>query len=507
MKTDADRGLLADVEPELLVDSMFDVASIDKSKRGNGLWERILRMPMMGGVFFRSGLSEHQKSILAEFTFTAITMSYHSALGFFLVIACVCYLAVGAGRPGSAIAIVCLAALVAFTRLSFKTRFSLADLTKSETRRRAHYEVIATSVAGALLWASLIASAMPYMDVATRNVCLLLLMGSVIVGSGFMTLAPPAYPIHLAVITSTFVVVNLLHPFEYSTLLSACLVILSIQMYRVSHAAHESTFRLALRLSQAIDSERVESDKARSLLTDSHLKVDATLRASTEARNLFLAKISHEFRAPLQTIVGSIDLLTARLEGSHDVIVLDILQSLNTASENLIAHSTDLGEFLKNTSTQYRLKEEPVELVGFLKDCMALHDPVAKRKGLSMWFTCVQSTIQYTTDASRLRQIITNILANAVKYTEVGSILVECKAESGGGVSISVRDTGVGISPEGLKNIFEPWYRESKDRHGLGLGLAIVQSTTFALGGKISIQSALGVGTQITLTLPPKKKK
>jgi signal transduction histidine kinase len=58
-----------------------------------------------------------------------------------------------------------------------------------------------------------------------------------------------------------------------------------------------------------------------------------------------------------------------------------------------------------------------------------------------------------------------------------------------------------------LKNIFEPWYRESKDRHGLGLGLAIVQSTTFALGGKISIQSALGVGTQITLTLPPKKKK
>ncbi len=238
-----------------------------------------------------------------------------------------------------------------------------------------------------------------------------------------------------------------------------------------------------------------------------HAKVVTTLRASAESRNLHLAKINHEFRTPLQIIVGNVDLLSAVFGNSQDSTVSTSIANLNSACAQLISMSNDLADYLKSNSTQIKLRYETVDLIEFLSACVAMHLPMAKAKGLSMRLTHDVNDLECWTDAARLRQIMTNLIDNAVKYTTQGSIDIECRKDADGRTSIVVRDTGSGISEEGQKSIFEPWFRADETKQGLGLGLAIVKATAEAIGATVRMKSALGVGTEMTLVLPAKKAK
>lgn len=242
-------------------------------------------------------------------------------------------------------------------------------------------------------------------------------------------------------------------------------------------------------------------------LIEGHAKAVTTLRASAEAKSLYLAKISHEFRAPLQIIVSSIDMLSACLGKHPNKLVGTSLESLEIASEQLLAFSEDLVDYLKSNSTQIKIKAEPIELIDFLAGCLAMHGELARKKGLALQFQHEATTIEYVGDAVRLRQIITNLLDNAVKYTDSGSIELDCQHRSDGRIFIVVRDTGSGISEDGQKSIFEPWFRANEATQGTGLGLAIVKATADAIGAGIQMKSTLGAGTVMTLVLPPSKPK
>ncbi len=218
-------------------------------------------------------------------------------------------------------------------------------------------------------------------------------------------------------------------------------------------------------------------------------------------------KISHEFRTPLQIIVGTVDLLSVVLASNKDKTVASSIENLNSASKQLLASSDDLADYLRSNSTQIKIKPENIELVEFLSGCVALHEPLAKKKGLDLRFKHDDASIECVADATRLRQIVTNLIGNAVKYTTSGSIELECKRQVDGRTSIVVRDTGSGISEEQQKSIFEPWFRADESKQGLGLGLAIVKATADAIGAKIQLKSTLGVGTEMTLLLPMRKIK
>lgn len=243
-------------------------------------------------------------------------------------------------------------------------------------------------------------------------------------------------------------------------------------------------------------------------IIENNARVVATLRANSESKNLYLAKISHEFRAPLQIIVSTVDLLTALLPNHPNKLVGTSLDNLDKATEQLLAFSNDLADYLKSNSTQIKVKSEPIELVDFLSGCLGMHDVHAKKKGLSFRFKHSEPSMQYRGDAVRLRQIMTNLVDNAVKYTTNGSIELECKSLPDGGFSIVVRDTGSGISEPDQTSIFEPWFRaDETTQKGMGLGLAVVKATAELINAKIQLTSVLGSGTEITLILPAPKHR
>ena len=247
--------------------------------------------------------------------------------------------------------------------------------------------------------------------------------------------------------------------------------------------------------------------KMQKQLVESHGRAVAAIRAKAESSKLYMAKISHEFRSPLQVIVGTVDLLGALLEANQNPAVVRAIANLETASRQLQASSNDLANYLRSDSTLITIKAETIDLVAFLQRCVDFHADDAARKGLLVRMHSVESSIDWTVDPARLDQIMTNLIGNAVKYTAAGCIDVHCHRLPSGEVCISVKDTGTGISEAALKHICEPWYRANDSVQGMGLGLAIVKATADAIGAKFDMKSKLGFGTEMTIILPGPKVK
>lgn len=242
-------------------------------------------------------------------------------------------------------------------------------------------------------------------------------------------------------------------------------------------------------------------------LEESQARAVATIRAKAESNKLYMAKISHEFRSPLQVIVGTVDLLGALLEGHQNPAVSRAIANLDTASRQLQASSNDLANYLRSDSTLITIKSETIDLVAFLKRCVDFHADDAARKGLLVRMHSVEPSIEWTVDPARLDQIMTNLIGNAVKYTATGCIDVHCHRMPSGEVCIAVKDTGTGIAEDALKHICEPWYRVNDSVQGMGLGLAIVKATADAIGAKFDMKSKVGIGTEMTVILPGPKGK
>jgi signal transduction histidine kinase len=133
-------------------------------------------------------------------------------------------------------------------------------------------------------------------------------------------------------------------------------------------------------------------------------------------------------------------------------------------------------------------------------------EPLAWDRGLSFSVDLPDQSVRLCTDPDRLRQILLNLVGNAFKYTERGQVRLELRPQPGGGIEFDVRDTGVGIRPEHLERIFEPfWQVDSGQRNtsrGTGLGLSVVRRLVEYLGGQVTVQSKVGEGSTFTVRLP-----
>lgn len=489
------------------LDSIFEQPQAPNGGRASVLRARALIALMFGRPFFKLPPDHQQQPIFLEFAKGGITKAYSSALSYLVVCTYVASLACTVNQYPVAGLIFVLGAISAGIRISLPSRFDETALSNSATRRRAHIELVTASVCGSLAWAISLTLVYPLLPMDLRAILLVLVVGSVTVGASFMSLAPPALVLHLTIFTTAFTVGSLVQPTPHSTLLSALLVLFSIELFRTTYHNNVSSLRLASNLAQASKAHASEQNALQAKLMETQSRTETTLRASAESRNLHMAKISHEFRTPLQSIVASVDLLNAVLAKNPDPRVATTLQILNTASNQLRSSSNDLAEYLRTNSTHIKIKSEPVELIAFLQSCVSLHNAHAQKKGLPIFFTHTEPAIDYLVDSARLRQIMTNMLSNAVKYTNAGRIDLICQRESDGSIQITVADTGVGISEQGQKHIFEPWFRADDTKQGLGLGLAILKATADAIGAKIQMHSSLGVGTAMTVILPPRKVK
>ncbi len=251
------------------------------------------------------------------------------------------------------------------------------------------------------------------------------------------------------------------------------------------------------------DLDRLAADlaKAKRIAEERAREVEAAARLKSE----FLANFSHEIRTPLNGIIGYCDLLTQE-EGSR--LTAHGRRDLTTIRKNaqtLLALINDILDLSKIESGQVDVVKERVDLSELLEDCADTLQERLKGKEVTLSARAEPGAERVFTDSLKLKQIVTNLLTNAVKFTELGEINAIASAQ-GADLCLVVEDTGVGIPPEQLQNIFEKFRQVdgsfTRTKGGTGLGLAIVRELVHILGGEVEVKSVLGRGSTFEITLP-----
>lgn len=229
-------------------------------------------------------------------------------------------------------------------------------------------------------------------------------------------------------------------------------------------------------------------------------------KAASESMSAFLATMSHELRTPLTAILGYQALLSEGLSGPITGKQARQLDRIRTSAEHLLAVINGILSFARVEAGREPLRRTHVDAARLLEETLVLVLPMARAKDLLVRLEAPEPTFAMTTDRDKVRQILVNLAANAVKFTERGEVALGARLVDSGFVEFLVRDTGIGIEAEYLGRIFDPFWR-AEDIHGggaggTGLGLSVSQRLAHLLGGELKVRSTKGKGSEFTLCLP-----
>jgi signal transduction histidine kinase len=228
--------------------------------------------------------------------------------------------------------------------------------------------------------------------------------------------------------------------------------------------------------------------------------------AANRAKSDFLAMMSHELRTPLNAIGGYAQLLEMGIHGPVSDAQRDALDRINRSQAHLLSLINDVLNFAKIDAGQIEFDVTDVSLDDLRSELEAIVAPQGRAKNQRLEMHPCGAGLRARADRDKLRQILLNLVSNAVKFTpEGGHIAVEC-AQSGEAVEIRVRDTGIGIPEDRRRSIFEPFVQAgralNRTHDGVGLGLAISRELARAMGGDITVESEVGRGSVFIVTLP-----
>jgi signal transduction histidine kinase/DNA-binding response OmpR family regulator len=231
--------------------------------------------------------------------------------------------------------------------------------------------------------------------------------------------------------------------------------------------------------------------------------------ASNRAKSQFLANMSHELRTPLNAVIGYTELMQEQAEDEGHVDYLPDLAKIHAAGKHLLTLINDVLDLSRIEAGKVVLSPETLDVNALVGDVVTTIRPLVEKKGNAFVVQCPDDVGSLYADVTRVRQCLFNLLSNAGKFTEKGEIRLEVERRSVEGrerLYFRVRDTGIGMTPEQLQRIFQPFVQadESTTRKygGTGLGLTITRKLAQMMGGEISVTSEAGKGTQFTLELP-----
>jgi len=231
-------------------------------------------------------------------------------------------------------------------------------------------------------------------------------------------------------------------------------------------------------------------------------------KALAETANLaksdFLSTMSHELRTPLNAILGFAQLLA---NGSPPVTPVQVnrLEQITKAGWYLLELINQILDLATIESGKILLSQEPVKLSDIMLECRAMMEPLAQQHDIKLTFLPFDNSWFVNADRTRLKQVVINLLSNAVKYNrEHGSVEVKCTLNAPERIRISIKDSGMGIPPEKIAQLFQPFNRlgqENGTEEGTGIGLIVTKRLVELMGGAISMESNVGTGSEFWVDL------
>ncbi|WP_268247097.1 ATP-binding protein, partial [Jeongeupia chitinilytica] len=229
--------------------------------------------------------------------------------------------------------------------------------------------------------------------------------------------------------------------------------------------------------------------------------------AANKAKSAFLAMMSHEIRTPLYGVLGTLELLGNTVLSAQQKGYLD---TIGHSSGNLLQIINDILDFSKIEADQLTLEAAPFDPIALVEGVAMNFAPLARQKGVELYCCLQPDAPMLVGDRHRLQQVLSNLVGNAVKFTDSGKIVIRLggsEAEPGRfGLQLQVADSGIGIGKADQAQLFEPFTQADNSTArrfgGTGLGLSICRKLVTLMGGEIELVSELGLGSSFSVTLP-----
>ncbi len=232
---------------------------------------------------------------------------------------------------------------------------------------------------------------------------------------------------------------------------------------------------------------------------------------ANRSKDQFLANMSHELRTPLNAIIGFSDILKREAFGplGNDKYG-EYADDINLSGERLLQIINDILDLAKADAGNIDLRADRIDIGALLGDCMQMCDNRAKNAGVNLEYLGSAAPVNVVVDERLMRQIILNLLSNALKFSPTDStVKVSLTASRYDGISIQIKDCGIGISPENLERVLRPFEQVenayAKKNSGAGLGLSLAVRLTELHDGNLTIDSAENKGTTVNIALPPSR--
>ena len=230
----------------------------------------------------------------------------------------------------------------------------------------------------------------------------------------------------------------------------------------------------------------------------------AAAESANRAKTDFLSSMSHELRTPLNAILGFAQLLDSGSPAPTPTQKRSLEQILK-AGWYLLELINEVLNLTMIESGKVTLSREPVSLAEVMLECRAMIEPQAQQRGITMTFPAFEVPYFVSADRTRVKQVLINLLFNAIKYNRpAGSVAVECALTAPGLMRVSVRDTGGGLTPRQVEQLFQPFNRLGKEtgtEEGTGIGLVVAKRLVEFMGGTIGADSTVGVGSHFWIDL------
>lgn len=240
------------------------------------------------------------------------------------------------------------------------------------------------------------------------------------------------------------------------------------------------------------------------------VEISSKLREVDRLKSEFLASMSHELRTPLNSIIGFADVLLEGLDGDLNERMEEDVRLIKESGTHLRNLIGDILDMSKIEAGRMELRYEEIDMRQLAHDILATANPLAQEKKLALILEMDEAISTITADRTRLRQVLWNIMGNAIKFTEKGSVTLAMSWQQDM-IRVAIRDTGIGIKPEDMEVVFEQFRQidSSLNRRvgGTGLGMPITRKLVELHGGEIGVDSIPGQGSTFWFTLPIEKPK